>query len=1083
LFAEVHLGSPGGRTRMSFGILVAPATVVLMQAIEPTHSSTAMSKPGRATTVSGALLRLTIVTLLPLALATALIAWQLWQSQEEVAKASLRETAVALALAVDRDVAAAVGHLEAVSASQAVGERNWIELHRFLSALAGLRAGAVMALVDQTGHIIVQSNVGVGTDLPNLWGLESQQESGEWSGQRLPVSSQGMTRRAIESRQLAVSGLYLNMVARRPTVGVAIPVQQDGEVRYAAAYTFPPEALSSFQHAAERSNLRLLLVDRNGVVIAKSPFAPEPVGSRIAADELLPDAMQGVSLKERTGSDGVPVVAAYAASAMSDWTVRASQPRATALAPAIRATYTWVILFALVFIAALLASRVLSRRLAAPLSALAARAQSPSAEPTARVGIHEIDVLAARLEQTAASEHERRVEFEKRTASEERERAAEAVAEVIRDREEQLRIALEAGQMGTWRLDFATSKVRVDERLRELWRLPVGVPEVDSEDIRQRIHPDDVKRMWTDAGSKEARPEHFADEFRVSDGEGGWRWLAGFGKQLKDDSGHPLGMVGVNFDVTARRLAQEELLESERRFEVMADSVPVIIWVTDADGRLEFVNREYERFFGMSEADVRGAGWQPLIHPEDKQAYVDSFLNALKAGQPFVSTARVQRDDGQWRWVNSFGTPRFSADGRVVGMVGASPDITEQRFLESEREQLLAAERSARSEAEQANHLKDEFLATLSHELRSPLAVIISWSHVLLTKYASDPEIARAVKLIHNNALTQSQLISDLLDMSRIVAGKAALEATRLDLSALVEEIVAGVRPEATEKGIDLTYEGAGSLAVLGDAARLRQVFGNLLANALKFTPSSGTVAVRAAARGAVAEVAVSDTGEGIELDFLGNLFDRFRQADGSIKRRHGGLGLGLAIVKQLVEMHGGEVFAESEGLGRGAQFTVRLPLLAQGLEETRESIGDVGRTSLVGLHVLTVEDQSSMREYLCRLLGEEGIRVSAAASASDAIRLLRDGLRPDLLISDLGMPGMDGYELLATIRSELGLCASELPAIALTAFARDEDRQRALNAGFAAHVGKPFHPNRLFEVIRAVAFSNDRNVARRSPS
>jgi PAS domain S-box-containing protein len=516
--------------------------------------------------------------------------------------------------------------------------------------------------------------------------------------------------------------------------------------------------------------------------------------------------------------------------------------------------------------------------------------------------------------------------------------------------------------------------------------------------------------------------------------------------------------------------------ESERRFNVMADSVPLMIWITDVRGRVMFVNRAWEEFFGITQEDVRRNGWQPLVHPDDRIAYVNGFMTSLRERIPFDATARVRRADGEWRWVESCGVPRTGGRGELLSYGGTSIDVTERRALEMEREVLLESERAARMEAENATRAKDEFLATLSHELRTPLSVIVLWSRILARKYGSGEEdLRKGLALIIDNGMALSQLIGDLLDMSRIVSGRVTLDSRPIDVAELVNQAVSSHRPAADAKRITLSLElGPEPKIVLGDPTRLQQVLWNLLANAVKFTPEKGHIWVAARREGGRVLLTVRDDGEGIAPEFLPQVFSRFRQADSSSTRRHGGLGLGLAIVKQIVELHGGDVQASSRGAGLGSAFTVTLPLLEAAVPDI-DSSGSWRRLDpdralvprLEGRRVLAVEDQRDMLDSLRHMLEEQGAVVTAVTSGVEAYALLRaGGSGYDVLLSDIGMPQMDGYDLIRRVRGELGLPPHRLPAVAITAYARDEDRERALQAGFQAHLVKPYQVGQLVAIL-----------------
>ena len=521
--------------------------------------------------------------------------------------------------------------------------------------------------------------------------------------------------------------------------------------------------------------------------------------------------------------------------------------------------------------------------------------------------------------------------------------------------------------------------------------------------------------------------------------------------------------------------------ESEHRFRVMADSVPLIIWVHDAAGRILFVNRRWEQFFGITQEGARSAGWQVVLHDEDRAAYSNSFFEAVRGKHTFSATARVRRADGEWRWVESHGVPRFGSNGELLTFAGTSVDVTERRAFEDEREMLLESERVARTEAENATHAKDEFLATLSHELRTPLSVIVLWSRILARKYGgAEDDLRKGLALIIDNGMALSKLIGDLLDMSRIVSGRVALDLRPLDLVELVSQAVASHRPAAEARRIEVSLDiGQEPLIVNGDPTRLQQVLWNLLANAVKFAREGGHIRVEARGDGRRVEISVADDGEGIAPDFLPQVFSRFRQADSSSARRHGGLGLGLAIVKQLVELHGGQVRAESGGLGQGATFIVTLPLQANDLLRDIDSTGAWRRLDpdrllsqrLDGKRVLAVEDQRDMLESLRHMLEDRGARVTAVETADAALDLLRAAPQDfDVLVSDIGMPHIDGYEFIRRVRGELGLDPRRLAAIAVTAYARDEDRARALLAGYQAHIVKPYQVGQLVATINDLA-------------
>jgi signal transduction histidine kinase len=402
-------------------------------------------------------------------------------------------------------------------------------------------------------------------------------------------------------------------------------------------------------------------------------------------------------------------------------------------------------------------------------------------------------------------------------------------------------------------------------------------------------------------------------------------------------------------------------------------------------------------------------------------------------------------------------------------------EIRNREWAEQERARLLVLEQEARKQAEEANRLKDEFLATLSHELRTPLNAILGWTQVMRTGKLDEATSTRALETIERNAKAQAQLISDLLDVSRIITGKLRLELRPIELPRIIEAALDSVRPAADAKEIPLEVSLVPlTTPVLGDADRLQQVVWNLLSNAIKFTPRGGRVTVRLETAPGSAAIRVIDTGAGIRPDFLPYVFDRFRQAESTITRSHGGLGLGLSIVRHMVELHGGTVEVESEGDGKGSTFTVRLPIradlapLAPGRTGAAEERSPWDPVLLNGVHVLVVEDEVDTRDLLAMALEQCGARVTAVASAAEALEAL--GMLPDVLVSDIGLPAEDGYSLLRKVRLREPSRGGNVPAAALTAYARAEDRVRALEAGFQTHLSKPIDPSELIATVARLA-------------
>ncbi len=497
------------------------------------------------------------------------------------------------------------------------------------------------------------------------------------------------------------------------------------------------------------------------------------------------------------------------------------------------------------------------------------------------------------------------------------------------------------------------------------------------------------------------------------------------------------------------RANEQALRLSESRFRRLVESNLIGVSFSTLDGRVLDGNDEYFRIIGRrrDEALAGNVRWDNITEQKDRERdrAAVAQLQADGVCRPFQK--EYIRPDGTHVPVLIGVVMLEGSSTETVGMV---LDLTAQK--QAEREIMLAKEN-----AEAASRLKDEFLATVSHELRTPLNAIFGWSQLLVGGRVEAEEMQHGLATIQRSAQAQAQLIDDLLDVSRIVAGKLRLEVHPVSLATVIESAIASVRPAADAKGVQLEQTLDSSAGrVHGDANRLQQVIWNLLSNAVKFTPHGGIVRIALRREGPNVAVVVSDNGIGINRNFLQHIFERFRQADASSTRKYGGLGLGLAIVKHLVELHGGTVSAESAGENEGSTFTVLLPSAAAGsVPRQTPSIPPTGAADLSGIRVLLVEDDPDSREMTARLLRRYNADVTASAGASEAFATFQQQ-RPDVLLSDIGMPDEDGYTLLSRIRALPAEQGGSVPAIALTALARPDDRRRALLAGYQVHVPKP---------------------------
>lgn len=578
-----------------------------------------------------------------------------------------------------------------------------------------------------------------------------------------------------------------------------------------------------------------------------------------------------------------------------------------------------------------------------------------------------------------------------------------------------------------------------------------------------------------------ARVGSFEDEgWRVRK-DGSLFWANVVITAMRDEDGILVGYAKVTRDLTQRRNHEEQLRQSEERFRLLVEGVSeYAIFMLDVNGKVASWNVGAQRINGYTAEEIVGQHLS-VFYPQEVRdsGWPEYELQQATEKGSFVDAGWRVRKDGSQLWANVTITALRDATGRLLGFAKLTRDLTETKRYEAielanaEREQLLDAERSARMTAQRATRVKDEFLATLSHELRTPLSAILGWTQILIKGQASGAvDQKRAIEVIDRNARAQVQLIDDLLDLSRILAGKIRLDLQQVSLSDVVQAAIDSARPMAEAKDVRLLSLLDSSRTRVGaDSSRLQQVVWNLLTNAIKFTPRGGQVQVLVQRVNSHVELTVSDTGMGIPANFLPQVFDRFSQRDSSTTRIHGGLGLGLAICKQLVELHAGTIRASSPGEGRGSTFVVDLPIsLVQADEEREHPAVEIDSTDttplpkLDGEHVFVIDDEPDARELLKRVLEHQGAVVTCFASADEAMTALKTS-RPSVIVSDVGMPGVDGYQMIRALRAGEAR-DSRIPALALTAFARGEDRKRALLAGFQAHLAKPFDVGELVLLV-----------------
>jgi PAS domain S-box-containing protein len=703
-----------------------------------------------------------------------------------------------------------------------------------------------------------------------------------------------------------------------------------------------------------------------------------------------------------------------------------------------------------------------------------------------------------------------------RRRSEERERSAAAV---LRHREEMLRLAQRAGGVATFEWDFHRQTAQCSAEFFAIFGLPAREGIMTAVEWEKYVHPDDRARLAAHLARAIEGLEPAAADYRITTADGTARWLSYAGQlQTRPDGERMLGIV---VDITGRKALERELRDhgdvlsrSEERYRRIFETTGVSLWEEDftavktALDRIaaaghdveDYIRRHPElidecvslvkivdvnpatlRLFAAADKTALLGSLSRIFRPETREVFVGELVAIARGDRHYAAEATVQALDG--RRVDVLLSIAFPGPGESFNSVLVSlADITDRKQAEiALREQVevrtrLAAENARLyHEAEQANRLKDEFLATLSHELRTPLNAVLGWVHMLREGTLQPAMYQRALESVERNAKTQAQLVEDLLDVSRIIAGKLLIKSEAVDLATVltnaVETVQAGV--SAKRLNLSLLLPADGRLVVTGDADRLQQVIWNLVSNAIKFTPSGGRVHVELRQHESKAEIIVRDTGQGIDPAFAPHLFERFRQMDASKTRVHGGLGLGLSIVRHLVEAHGGTVHAESEGPGRGATFRVRLPLRAAHADAADVKVGPpalpAADSTLTGVRALVVDNDADARDLTRHMLERHGATVATAGSAGGALHLLaRD--RFDILIADIAMPEQDGLALMRAVR---GLPAQQtnrdIPAIASTAYAGAGAREETVTAGFNAHLDKPIEPDALVAAVSSL--------------
>jgi PAS domain S-box-containing protein len=658
---------------------------------------------------------------------------------------------------------------------------------------------------------------------------------------------------------------------------------------------------------------------------------------------------------------------------------------------------------------------------------------------------------------------------------------------------ERLALALQSSDLGFWDFDLVTLKGSFTKACAEIFGLPHGAEpgQISYAEWVEAIHPEDRSRAHqaTTAAQDPSGDGIYDIELRIRHPDGSVRWATAKGKTyFTSDTAtednrqrRAIRFIGIIRDVTRHQLQKEAIAEGEERFHRAIHEAPIPIMVSGDNGKVVELNRAWQELTGYNITEIPTVeSWSQLAWSEQDgmllKSKTDKLRNGNEANFPLKLVTRVKNGNlRSWLLHAAFlSNPQNEKSAILLSAV----DMTERENAEAERDRLFLLEQQARAVAEDASRSKDHFIATLSHELRTPLNAIVGWTSLVRHSLTESGLVAQGLEIIERNARIQTELIADLLDLSRIVSGNARVDMTPVNLAVVLSQVVQSVRPAAVERHLALECfreEDAGDIYVLGDKARIGQIFSNLLNNALKFTPAGGRIDVQIEKSNTSVSVIVSDTGQGIASSFLPHLFESYSQAEPEA-RSHRGLGLGLAICKHLVGLHRGDIYGASEGLGRGARFTVKLPLfLEASLGSSRvltespplsvASEGIVADNRLVGVSIVAVDDNIDARLLLEIILKQSGAKVITCESGQRALETIRS-VHPDVVLSDILMPDMDGYEFLNELRALGAEGGGRVPVIALTAFASESDIVRIRQAGFQMHVPKPVEPAQLILAI-----------------
>ncbi|MCC0179575.1 PAS domain-containing protein [Waterburya agarophytonicola K14] len=631
----------------------------------------------------------------------------------------------------------------------------------------------------------------------------------------------------------------------------------------------------------------------------------------------------------------------------------------------------------------------------------------------------------------------------------------------LQESEKRLKLATNASGIGMWFWDLLEDTLEWTDLGKAIFGIPVD-DNFSYETFFNLLHPEDRDRTQEAIDRALAEQTEYSIEYRIILSDGSIRWILAKGRGFYLRECKPVSMMGTVQDISDRKKTAEILQQRERELKLITEVIPQQVWTALPNGKIDYVNQRWLEYAGATLAEIKGRNWQRVVHPEDLERVNLAWNQSITTGENYNIKARLRRADGEYCWFLGRARPLYNEQGKIAKWYGTNTSITRIKELESQLIQQT-------EDLANANRLKDEFLAIVSHELRTPLNSILGWAQMLSTGRLDPEKTAMGIEIIGRNAKLQAQLVEDLLDVSSILRGKLNLNKISLNLESIIKSALTTVNLAAQAKSIQIETRYEPNIGkVFGDPGRLQQVIWNLVANAIKFTLEGGQISIKLERVGSQATIQVEDNGQGINAEFLPYVFDRFSQEQSTSTRQYGGLGLGLAIVRHLTELHDGTVAVSSPGLGQGAIFIVRLPLMnvpeVERVEVETNSINQSVRPNrFSGIKILVVDDETDSLDILSFVLEQEGAAIIPATSAADALEVFNRET-PDLIISDIGMPNVSGYSLITQIRQLPQ--GKNISAISLTAYAGEVDKQRSIEAGFQRHISKPIDISELINTI-----------------